>query len=271
MKKIVMLALALCCLLSLALPVSAENVGVVTPAEHDNIMGVLFDGAPYMTIDASQTVVKFQVPEELRGVGPLQVYDYRHGIKTMINNINDVTPDADGYVEVVLPSTGEFAVAKVPYTDAFRLVLDLRYLDQSMWKSAKTPDQPFDREEYIIPHGEWVDSKTWREQQGLDPWPSARDVKPEEEEESSSRQPEGEGELPEVGDLPEASDTPESSLPQDPGEYEEVPEGTGQWQDPGEIDPQFPEVDLPFPWGSYVVVAVSAALGVMLVQMLRRR
>ena len=30
-------------------------------------------------------------------------------------------------------------------------------------------------------------------------------------------------------------------------------------------------VELPFPWGSYVVVAVSAALGVMLVQMLRRR
>jgi hypothetical protein len=110
-----------------------------------------------------------------------------------------------------------------------------------------------------------MDSKTWREQQGLDPWPSARDVKPEKEEESSSQQPEGEGELPEVGDIPE------SSLPQDPGAYEEVPEGTGQWQDPGEIEPQFPEVELPFPWGSYVVVAVSAALGVMLVQMLRRR
>ena len=265
MKKIVMLVLALCCLWSLALPVSAENVGVVTPAEHDNIMGVLFDGAPYMTIDASQTVVKFQVPEELRGVGPLQVYDYRHGIKTLINNINDVTPDAEGYVEVVLPSTGEFAVAKVPYTDAFRLVLDLRYLDQSMWKSAKTPDQSFDREEYIIPQGDWVDSKTWREQQGLDPWPSARDVEPEKEEESSSQQPEGEGELPEVGDIPE------SSQPQEPGAYEEVPQGTGQWQDPGELDPQFPEVDLPFPWGSYVVVAVSAALGVMRVQMLRRR
>ena len=149
-------------------------------------------------------------------------------------------------------------MAKVPFTDAFRLVLDLRYLDQSMWKSAKTPDEPFDREEYIIPQGDWMDSKTWREKQGLDPWPVVEESKPEEEEEPSSQLPEGEGEIP-------------GSLPQDPEAYEEVSEGTGQWQDPGEIDPQFPEVDLPFPWGSYVVVAVSAALGVMLVQMLRRR
>jgi len=269
MKKIVIMVLVLCCLWSMALPVSAENVGVVTPAEHDDIMGVLFDGAPYMTINASQTVVKFQVPEELRGVGALQVYDYRHGIKTMLNNVNDVTPDAEGYVEVVLPSTGEFAVAKVPYTDAYRLVLDLRYLDQSMWKSAKTPDEPFDRELYIIPQGEWMDSKTWREQQGLDPWPSARDVQPEEEEPAD--QPQEEVVPPEESDLPEVGDIPESSLPEAPGSYEEVPEGTGQWIDPSELDPQFPEVDLPFPWGSYVVVAVSAALGVMLVQMLRRR
>ncbi|MBR5558879.1 MAG: hypothetical protein IKU72_01365 [Oscillospiraceae bacterium] len=266
-KKLWMMALVLCCFFMLALPVSAENIGVTTPAEHDDIMGVLFDGAPYMTIDASQTVVKFQVPAELRGVGALQVYDYRHGIKTMLNNVNDVTPDADGYVELVLPSTGEFAVAKVPYTDVYRLVLDLRYLDQSMWKSAKTPDEPFDTEQFIIPQGDWRDSKTWREEQGLEPWPSARKAEPEEEP-SSSEEPESSGSEPEV-------DVPESSLPEELPEssesYEEIPEGTGQWQNPTDLEPQFPEVDLPFPWGSYVVVAGSAALGVMLVNMLRRR
>ncbi len=271
-KKLIMLVLALCAFLVMALPAVAENVGVTTPAEHDDIMGVLFDGAPYMSIDASQAVVKFQVPEELRGVGALQVYDYRHGIKTMLNNVEDVTPDADGYVELVLPSTGEFAVAKVPYTDVFRLVLDLRYLDQSMWGSAKTPDEPFDTEQYIIPAGEWMDSKTWREEQGLDPWPSAREQQPEEEEESSSG--EEESQPPEV-DRPEEPDRPESSRPEEElpesSASEEISVGPGQWQDPGDLEPQFPEVELPFPWGSYVVIAVSAALGVFLVNLLRRR
>ena len=266
-KKLFGLMTVLCAMLLLALPAAADNVGVTTPAEHDDIMGVLFDGAPYMTIDASQPVVKFQVPQELRGVGPLQVYDYRHGIKTMLNNVEDVTPDADGYVEIVLPSTGEFAVAKVPYTDAYRLVLDLRYLDQSMWKSAKTPDEPFDTDLYIIPAGDWVDSKTWREQQGLDPWPSARDIKPEPEEESSSSEEKSQTgtELPEES-LPEV-EYPESSLwsEEDPAAPESHPE---EWV---EGAPQFPEVDLPFPWGSYVVVVVSAALGVFLVKLLRSK
>jgi len=269
-KRIWMMVLALCCFFAMALPASAENVGVVTPAEHDDIMGVLFDGAPYMTIDASQTVVKFQVPQELRGVGALQVYDYRHGIKTMLNNVDDVTPDADGYVELVLPSTGEFAVAKVPYTEVYRLVLDLRYLDQSMWKSAKTPDEPFDTDQFIIPQGEWRDSKTWREEQGLDPWPSARKPEPEpEEESSSSEEPEQPAQDPEI-EIPESS-LPEAELPESSESPEELPEGTGQWQDPNELEPQFPEADLPFPWGSYVVVVGSAALGVFLVNMLRKR
>jgi len=266
-KKLFGLMVALCAMLLLALPAAADNVGITTPAEHDDIMGVLFDGAPYMTIDASQSVVKFQVPQELRGVGALQVYDYRHGIKTMLNNVEDVTPDADGYVEIALPSTGEFAVAKVPYTDVYRLVLDLRYLDQSMWKSAKTPDEPFDTDLYIIPAGDWVDSKTWREQQGLDPWPSAREVKPEPEEESSSSEEESQPdpELPEESlppvEYPESSFYPE----EEPTTPESRPE---EWV---EGEPQFPEVDLPFPWGSYVVVVVSAALGVLLVKLLRQR
>ena len=236
-KKLFGLMIALCAMLLLALPAAADNVGITTPAEHDDIMGVLFDGAPYMTIDASQSVVRFQVPQELRGVGPLQVYDYRHGIKTMLNNVEDVTPDADGYVEIVLPSTGEFAVAKVPYTDVYRLVLDLRYLDQSMWKSAKTPDEPFDTDLYIIPPGDWVDSKTWREQQGLDPWPSARDVKPEPEEESSSSEEasQPDPELPEESlppvEYPESSFYPE----EEPTTPESRPE---EWV---EGEPQFPE------------------------------
>ena len=107
MKKWTALLLVLATLLTLALPVSAENSNVTVPAEHDDIMGLLLDGAPYLSFDASHTVVKLQVPEELRDVGALQVYDYRHGIKTMLNNVDDVTPDADGYVELVLPSTGE--------------------------------------------------------------------------------------------------------------------------------------------------------------------
>jgi hypothetical protein len=265
-KRIFGLMIVLCAMLVLALPAAAENVGVVTPAEHDDIMEVLFDGAPYMTINASQTVVKFQVPEELRGVGALQVYDYRHGIKTMLNNVEDVTPDADGYVELVLPSTGEFAVAKVPYTDAYRLVLDLRYLDQSMWKSAKTPDEPFDTDLFVIPAGDWVNSKTWREQQGLDPWPSARDVKQEEEESSSTGEEESqhETEIPGVDQPLEPFEPPVY-----PEEDLDVPEIRPE--SPEKQEPQFPEVDLPFPWGSYVVVIISAALGVFLVILLRQR
>lgn len=266
-KRIWMMVLALCCFFAMTLPASAENVGVVTPAEHDDIMGVLFDGAPYMTIDASQTVVKFQVPQELRGVGALQVYDYRHGIKTMLNNVDDVTPDADGYVEIVLPSTGEFCIAKVPFTDAFRLTLDLRYLDSSMWESAKTPDEPFDTDVYIIPPGDWRDSKSWREQQGLDPWPVVEEAPPEEPEEEPEEIPEEEPEAAPIPQQPEQPALPEEPEGDDPqffeGEEEEDPE------------PQFPDPleELPFPWGSYVVVIFSFALGVMIVYMLvsRRR
>lgn len=271
-KRILALVAALCAMAALALPASAENVGAVTPAEHDDIMGVIFDGAPYMSFDASQTSVKLQVPEELRNVGALQVYDYRHGIKLMINNVEDVTPDANGYIELNLPSTGEFAVAKVPYTDAYRLTLDLRYLDESVWASAKTPDEPFDTDLYIIPQGEWRDSKTWREQQGLDPWPSARDAEPEPEEDSSAAEEAPDTE-PEESSRPEgeSSAAPEGSDQEQQGSSATDESLVGQWEDPADQEPQFPASEQPFPWGSYVVVAISAALGVFLVQLLLRK
>lgn len=271
-KRILSLAAALCAMLALALPAAAENVGAVTPAEHDDIMGVLFDGAPYMSFDASQTTVKLQVPEELRNVGALQVYDYRHGIKLMINNVDDVTPDADGYIELTLPSTGEFAVAKVPYTEAYRLTLDLRYLDESVWASAKTPDEPFDTDLYIIPQGEWRDSKTWREQQGLDPWPTAEaEAEPEPEEESSAAEQEPDDTQSPESSLPEGESSQPASTPEQQGSSAEDESLVGQWEDPADQEPQFPLSEQPFPWGSYVVVAISAALGVFLVQLLLRK
>lgn len=265
-KKLFALIAAVCAAFMLAAPALAENIGITAPAEHDDIMGVLLDGAPYMSIDATQTVVKFQVPENLRNVGPLQVYDYRHGIKTMLNNVEDVTPDADGYVEIVLPSTGEFCVAKVPFTDVFRLTLDLRYLDQSMWASAKTPDTEFDTDLYIIPPGEWQDSKTWREEQGLDPWPSVTADEPEEPAEEPAEEP-GDG-VSQTG--VEAPSQAEQELSQSSASASEAVALPNQ-QEEVKTEPQFPKVDQPFPWGSYVVVIVSAALGVFLVNLLRSK
>ena len=266
-KKLFALIAAVCAAFMLAAPALAEDIGITTPAEHDDIMGVLLDGAPYMSIDATQTVVKFQVPEKLRNVGPLQVYDYRHVFKTMINNVEDVTPDADGYVEIVLPSTGEFCVAKVPFTDVFRLTLDLRYLDQSMWNSAKTPDTEFDTDLYIIPPGEWRDSKTWREEQGLEPWPSVADEEPVEE---PGEEP---GEEPDDGESQTGVENPSQPAeePSDDSASASEPVTLPNQEEEVKTEPQFPKVDQPFPWGSYVVVIVSAALGVFLVNLLRSK
>jgi len=271
-KRIAALLCALCAALLLALPAAAANEGIDTPAEHDDVMGVLLDGAPYMSFNATQTTVRFQVPASLQNKGALQVYDYRSGLKMMLNNVKDVTPDADGYVQITLPSTGEFCIAKVPFTDAYRLVLDLRYLDKSMWKSAKTPDKPFDTKKYVIPAGTWTTSKEWRAQQGLDPWPTVTDTSAAQEEPapaSSSAAPEQSASA-----APESGAAQESAVESGTTESGTTESGftsTNRTEDNGSAAVDFPDdgQPQPFPWGSYVVVAVSAALGILLANLFR--
>ncbi len=236
---------------SASTPAPAGN-DITTPSEDDDVIGLLLDGAEYMSFNALRPVVRFQVPENLRGKN-LSVYDYRT-MPMLINNVEDVVSDDEGYVEIVLPSTGDFVVADVPFDAAYRLVLDLRYLDESLWQSAKTPDQAFDTDEYPIPSGDWVSSIEWREEEGLDPWPSLTAEPQPESDSSQSEQPEGDNNI--------GTTTPTS------------PSSSA---DSSSTAPTIPEIEQPtqppkeFPLGSYVVVIVSAALGVFLVALFRTR
>ncbi len=228
---------------------AATGSDITTPVEDDDVIGLLLDGADYMSFNALRAVVRFQVPEELRGK-TLKVYDYRT-MPLLINNVEDVVSDEEGYVEIVLPSTGDFVVADVPYTSVYRLVLDLRYLDESLWSSAKTPDVAFDTDEYPIPEGDWVSSIEWREQEGLEPLPSltATPAQPEEQEQEQSQAESG-------TQQPTAPPPTQPTTPTQPS------------TDEGDTLPTPPR---DFPWGSYVVIGVSALLGIFLVVMFRAR
>lgn len=233
-----------------ALPALAADQNVTMSTEYDEVVSLLLDDAPHMCFDASQTNVKFQVSEELQGK-TLKVYDFRSNINMMINNVEDVTVDEEGYVTIHLPSTGAFVVADLPY-DASRIVPDLRYLDKSLWSRAKTPSEPFDTDICPIPQGDWVGSVEWREKEGLEPYETL-----EGEEGESDDQEGADGESDPEGVDEQASQEPvtdsQSQLDQTQQTQAAVLPVTPQPE---------PESDR-FPLITYLVVAAFIGLGVI--------